>query len=129
MSFQRLKLFRYPLLALAVILTLLAIHQQTRMQTASQPAERTITITISSAGFLPNRLKVAADEMVTLRIVNTDVKPHNLSIPALHLASGELAPSQSSLLQFIPRTKGQFTFVSDVPGYPETGYQGVLIIE
>lgn len=129
MSLQRFRQLRYPLIALAVIFGLLAMHHHARMHTAHQTAQRTQTVTISSAGFLPNRLAVHEGEVVSLMIVNTDVKPHNLAIRALNVASSELMPSQSSLLQFTPRTKGQFTFVSDAPGYPETGYQGLLIIE
>jgi plastocyanin domain-containing protein len=129
MYLYRFRQLRYTLLTLAVTLALLGTYHFSRTDAAGFAAQRTQTVTISSAGFLPSRVAVRAGEQVALTIVNTDVKPHNLVIPALHIASQELKPSQSTVLQFTPRTKGQFTFVSDIPGYPETGYQGLLIIE
>ncbi|WP_400162586.1 cupredoxin domain-containing protein [Brevibacillus sp. TJ4] len=129
MYFDRSRQLRYALIALIAIATLLALHHYNRAYAAVHTEQRTQTVTISSAGFLPSRIAVRAGEPASLMIVNTDVKPHNLAIPALHIKSIELMPSQSTILQFTPSTKGQFTFVSDIPGYPETGYQGLLIIE
>ncbi|WP_254613232.1 cupredoxin domain-containing protein [Brevibacillus sp. HB1.2] len=62
-------------------------------------------------------------------IVNTDTRPHNLSIRDLNLTSTELKPTQSTLLQFSADKRGRYHFVSDAPGYPETGFQGMLVID
>lgn len=129
MTRQRFRQLRYPLIALAVTLTLLGTHHQYRLHTSYAAAQRSQTVTISSAGFLPNRISVREGERVTLMVVNTDTRPHNLAIRELHVSSTELKPTQSTMLQFAAEKKGQFSFVSDSPGYPETGYQGVIVIE
>ncbi|MFD2370466.1 cupredoxin domain-containing protein [Brevibacillus sp. GCM10020057] len=126
---QRFRQFRYPLIALTVTLALLGTHHQYRLHTSYAASQRSQTITISSAGFLPNRISVREGEVVSLMIVNTDTRPHNLSIRDLNVSSSELKPTQSTMLQFSAEKKGQFTFVSDSPGYPETGYLGLLVIE
>lgn len=125
----RFRQLRYPFIALAVTLSLLTIHHQYRLHASYAAVQRTQTVTISSAGFLPNRLSVHEGERVSLMIVNTDTRPHNLSIRDLNVSCDELKPSQSTVLQFSAGKKGQFSFVSDAPGYPETGYLGMLIIE
>lgn len=129
MSCQRFRQLRYPFIALFITIALLWTHHHYRLHTSYAAASRTQTVTISSAGFLPNRLAIREGELVSLMIVNTDTRPHNLAIRELNLASTELKPTQSTMLQFPANKKGQFSFVSDSPGYPETGYQGTLIIE
>lgn len=129
MSVQRFRQLRYPLIALAVIIGLVALHHYYRLHTTFASAARNQTVTISSAGFLPNRITVREGELVSLMIVNTDLKPHNLAIREMNVSSSELKPSQSTVLQFAARKKGEYPFVSDAPGYPETGYQGLLVIE
>jgi uncharacterized cupredoxin-like copper-binding protein len=129
MTIQRFSQLRYPLIALAVIIGLVASHQYHRLHTSFTTATRSQTVTISSAGFLPNRITVHQGELVSLMIVNTDLKPHNLAIREMNVSSSELKPSQSTVLQFAARKKGDYPFISDVPGYPETGYQGLLVIE
>lgn len=124
-----LRQLRYPFIALAVTLCLLTVHHEYRLHASSATVQRTQTVTISGAGFLPNRLSVHEGERVSLMIVNTDTRPHNFSIRDLNVSCSELKPSQSTLLQFSADKKGQFSFVSDAPGYPETGYQGMLVIE
>lgn len=129
MHFRRFKLLGYPFLALVMITGLLVMHHSIQVHTYFPAATRTQTVTISSAGFLPNRITVREGDLVSLMIVNTDLKPHNLAIHELKIASSELKPSQSALLQFSARKKGSYAFVSDTPGYPETGFQGMLIIQ
>lgn len=129
MTRPRFRQFRYPLIALAVTLVLLGTHHQYRLHASYPAAQRSQTITISSAGFLPNRISVREGEIVSLMVVNTDTRPHNLSIRELNVSSTELKPTQSTTLQFSAAKKGQFSFVSDSPGYPETGYLGLLVIE
>ncbi|WNC14099.1 cupredoxin domain-containing protein [Brevibacillus brevis] len=129
MTRQRLSQLRYPFIALAVTLALLGTHHQYRLHTSYAATQRTQTVTISSAGFLPNRISVHEGEHISLMVVNTDTRPHNLAIRELNVSSTELKPTQSTTLQFAAVKKGQYAFVSDSPGYPETGYQGVLIIE
>lgn len=129
MSCLRFRQFRYPLVALLVTIALLWTHHQNRLHTSFAAASRTQTVTISSAGFLPNRLAIREGDLVSLMIVNTDTRPHNLAIRELNLVSTELKPTQSTMLQFSADRKGQFSFVSDSPGYPETGFQGTLVIE
>lgn len=125
----RFRQLRYPFIALVITLGLLAVHQQYRLHPSFAAGQRTQTVTISSAGFLPNRLSVHEGERVVLMIVNADTRPHNLAIRDLNVSSTELKPTQSTMLQFSADRKGQFSFVSDAPGYPEAGYQGMLIIE
>ncbi len=129
MSRQWFRQLRYPLIALAVTLTLLWTHHHQRLHTSYAATTRSHTVTISSAGFLPNQLTARAGERVSLMIVNADTRPHNLSIRDLNLSSTELKPTQSTMLQFSADKKGRFFFVSDAPGYPESGYQGMLVIE
>ncbi|MED1723069.1 cupredoxin domain-containing protein [Brevibacillus parabrevis] len=129
MSRQWFRQLRYPLLALAVTLTLLWTHHHQHTLTSYAATTRTHTVTISGAGFLPSQLSAKEGERVSLMIVNTDTRPHNLSIRELNLTSMELKPTQSTMLQFSAAKKGRFFFVSDAPGYPESGYQGMLIIE
>lgn len=126
---QRFRQFRYPFIALAVTLGLLGTHHAFHLHSSYAAVQRTQTVTISSAGFLPNRLSVHAGEPVSLMVVNTDTRPHNLVIRELNVYCTELKPSQSTILQFSTDKRGQFPFISDVPGYPESGYQGMLIIE
>ncbi|MFG0212507.1 cupredoxin domain-containing protein [Brevibacillus porteri] len=123
------RLLRYPIIALAVTLTLLWTHHHHRLPASYAIATRTHTVTISSAGFLPNQLTAHEGERVSLMIVNTDTRPHNLSIRDLNLTSTELKPTQSTLLQFSADKRGRYHFVSDAPGYPETGFQGMLVID
>ncbi|GED33608.1 MULTISPECIES: cupredoxin domain-containing protein [Brevibacillus] len=129
MSRLRFRQLRYPLIALAVTILLLGTHHEYRLHTSYAAAQRTQTVTISSAGFLPNQIAVREGEHVSLMIVNTDTRPHNLAIRDLNVTSTELKPTQSTMLQFSAEKKGEYSFVSDSPGYPETGYQGKLIIE
>lgn len=129
MSVQRFRQLRYPLIALAIIIGLVTLHHYYRLHSTYPTATRTQTVTISSAGFLPNRITAREGDLVSLMIVNTDLKPHNLAIRDLNISSSELKPSHSTLLQFAARKKGGYPFVSDAPGYPETGYQGLLVIE
>jgi len=129
MQLRRFKQLRYPFLVLMMIVGLLAMHQYIQVHTYIPAAVRTQTVTISSAGFLPNRITVREGDLVSLMIVNTDLKPHNFAIRDLKVVSSELKPSQSALLQFAARKKGSYAFVSDAPGYPETGYQGMLVIQ
>jgi len=129
MTRQRFRQFRYPLIALTVTLALLGTHHQYRLHTSYAVSQRSQTVTISSAGFLPNRISAREGEHVSLMVVNTDTRPHNLSIRELNVSSTELKPTQSAMLQFAAEKKGRFSFVSDSPGYPETGFQGLLIIE
>ncbi|USG66701.1 cupredoxin domain-containing protein [Brevibacillus ruminantium] len=128
MTRQRFRLLRYPFLALALILGLLVIHHQYWMSAAPASVQRMQTVTISNAGFLPNKLTARKGEIVSLTIINTDIRPHNLVIQELNVSSIDLKPSQSTTLQFAAAKEGQFPFVSNTPGYPETGYQGILII-
>ncbi|CAM5782126.1 MULTISPECIES: cupredoxin domain-containing protein [Brevibacillus] len=127
MTRQRYRQLRYPLIALALILGLLAIHQY-RLYASPVTAQRVQTVTISNAGFLPNKLSVNKGETVSLMIVNTDIRPHNLVIRELNVQSSDLKPNQSATLQFLAEQEGQFPFISNTPGYPEIGYQGTLIV-
>lgn len=128
MTRQRLRQWRYPLIALSLILGLLGIHHQYRITASPAAVQRVQTITISNAGFLPNKLTARKGEVISLTVINTDIRPHNLVIRDLQVSSIDLKPSQSTTLQFSVDQEGQFPFVSDTPGYPETGYQGVLIV-
>jgi plastocyanin len=129
MSCQRLQQFRYPLIALALTLGLLALHSQYRLHASSTAAQRVHAITISNSGFLPSQLICHQGDLVSLMVVNTDTRPHNLVIEELQVSSANLKPSQSATLQFSAAKKGRFTFFSSAPGYPESGYRGVLIVE
>jgi plastocyanin len=129
MSHQRLQLFRYPLIALVLTLGLLALHSQYRLHASSTTSQRVQAITISNSGFLPSQLICHQGELVSLMVVNTDTRPHNLVIEELQVSSTNLKPSQSTTVQFIAAKKGRFTFLSSAPGYPESGFRGVLIVQ
>jgi plastocyanin len=129
MSRQRLQQFRYPLIALALTLGLLILHSQYRLHASSTASQRVQTITISNSGFLPSQLICHQGDLVSLMVVNTDTRPHNLVIEELQVSSTNLKPSQSTTLQFTAAKKGRYTFISSAPGYPESGYRGVLIVE
>ncbi|WP_035299464.1 cupredoxin domain-containing protein [Brevibacillus thermoruber] len=129
MTRHRFRQLRYPFIALALISGLLALHDHYRLNASPVAAQRVQTVTIASAGFLPNRLVFHQGETVSLTIVNADTRPHNLVIRELNVSSADLKPSQSATLQFAASKKGRYPFVSDTPGYPEIGYQGLLIID
>jgi plastocyanin len=126
----RLYRLRYPLVALALILLLLAIHRHFFMNRSSPTTgKRFQTVTITNAGFLPNQLKYHEGETISWMIVNADSSPHNLVIEDLMVFSASLKPNESAALQFVAAKKGRFAFVSNRFGTPETGYRGLLIVE
>ncbi|MFY0544375.1 cupredoxin domain-containing protein [Brevibacillus sp. H7] len=126
---QRYVQLRYPVFALALILGLLALHNQYRLQASSTTEQRVQTVTISNAGFLPSRLTYQEGDPISLSIVNADTRPHNLVIQDLQVYTANLKPNESAILQFSAAKKGTYSFVSDTPGYPEAGYRGLLIVE
>jgi plastocyanin len=126
----RLYRLRYPLIAFALILLLLAIHRHFFMNRSSTTTgQKFQTVTITNAGFLPNQLKYHEGETISWMVVNTDSRPHNLVIEELLVFSANLKPNESTALQFKAAKKGRFAYVSNSPGSPETGYRGLLIVE
>lgn len=129
MSRQRYFHLRYPFFALALILGLLALHSQYRLQASSIAEQRVQNVTITNAGFLPARLIYQRGEQVSLTIINADNRPHNFVIQDLQVHSPNLKPNESTTLQFLAEKEGTFSFVSDSPGHPEAGFRGDLVIE
>ncbi|WP_019121333.1 cupredoxin domain-containing protein [Brevibacillus massiliensis] len=128
--FPRLYLVGYPLFALGMILSLLALHSFSsyKISTASTGVKLQ-SVTITSSGFLPQTLKYHEGEKISLVVVNTDQRPHNLVIKSLQIESPPLKQGEATTLSFTAAKKGAYSFYSDAPGYPEAGYRGTLVIE
>jgi len=128
-SEQQKVLIRYPLFALTLILGLLALHNQYRLQASSIGEQRVQMVTITSAGFLPARLQVQQGEQISLAIVNRDKHPRTFVLPGYELQSPLLQPNDSASLSFTASRTGTFPFVSSSPGDPSAKQQGVIIVE
>jgi uncharacterized cupredoxin-like copper-binding protein len=129
MSHQWYVPLRYPLFALALILGLLALHSQYRLQASSIAEQHVQTITITNTGFLPGRLNYQQGDQVSLAIVNRDTRPHNFVLEGCQVQSPTLKPNESTSLQFTASQRGTFLFVSNSPGDTEAGYRGVVVVE
>lgn len=121
---------RYPLIALAMIIALLLLHSHFSSKISSAlSGKRVQTVTITNFGFMPNQLTFQEGDRISLMLVNGDTRPHNLVISEFKVFSANLQPNQSTTLEFTAAKKGTFDYISDSPGYPETGYQGKMIIQ
>ncbi|WP_139490518.1 cupredoxin domain-containing protein [Brevibacillus dissolubilis] len=123
---------RFPLIAFLII-TVLFIGNHIPSQALSAPPigiqTKTQSVTITSIGFLPNHIHVQAGEEITLKIINSDQKPHNFVMQELNVLSKNLHPGQSTTVSFTAPQVGSFVYLSNTPGYPEQGYRGTLIIK
>lgn len=130
MSTAQTSRLRYPLIALAMIIALLLMHNHFSSKISSAiSGKRAQTVTITNAGFVPNQLLFQEGDRISLMLVNSDSRPHNLVIGALKAFSANLQPNQSTTMEFAVEKKGTFDFISDSPGYPEAGYHGKLIVQ
>jgi plastocyanin len=119
---------RYPLRSaafarmLAVVLLALALAACG----GSLPNERLIELTVTAAGYEPERIEARVGEMVVIRFRNRDSIAHNLN---LELPSGTRTIAAEdgvdAVLSFPARTAGSFRFFCSVPGHTE---EGVLVI-
>jgi uncharacterized cupredoxin-like copper-binding protein len=78
--------------------------------------------------FTPGEIRVRAGETVVLRLDNTDTQGHRFDIDELNVHV--LMPvNQPGLAVFTPTTPGSYRFYCDIPGHPEAGMVGTLIVE
>ncbi|GAA4713452.1 cupredoxin domain-containing protein [Brevibacillus fulvus] len=126
----RLNQLLYPLIALALTAVLLILHSQLSVKSSSLTInKKNQPITITHSGFLPQNLHCRQGETVSLMITNIDNHVHNFTIPDLRVFSANIQPNQTATLEFKAGQKGTYLFVSNSPGYPETGYRGTVTIE
>ncbi|AMA71913.1 Cupredoxin-like domain-containing protein [Aneurinibacillus thermoaerophilus] len=89
----------------------------------------TQTIIISKNGFVPNRIVCKQGDTVSFIIYNLDDKTHNIVLANYHIFSPDLRKGETAKIEFTAVKKGTFAFISNVPGYPEIGYRGILEVK
>ncbi len=74
-----------------------------------------------------NRGQIAHQfETEYLRQIPADVTDVTLSIEASGLDLVRLAPGSTASVEFLPRSRGRFTFACTIEGHREAGMRGVL---
>jgi plastocyanin domain-containing protein len=121
---------KLAVLALLIILNIVAFFwNKQHDRILAIKAQGPQTIIINKHGFVPNRLVYKQGDVVSLIIHNQDDKTHNFVLADYYVFSPDLHKGETTRIQFTAVKKGNFSFVSDTPGYPELGYKGLLKVK
>lgn len=78
-------------------------------------------------GQLNPDLTANVGDTVRITVVNGDPIMHNLSIPDLNITTGDMVnDEQTSTVEFVVSTPGEFAYFCSVPGHHEIGMAGKL---
>jgi len=110
---------------------------------AAPPAPVTIRIEMVEFAFHPSVIQLPAGRPVRLVFANRGQIAHQfesdyvrqiparvmdatLSVEAPGLDHVRLAPGSSATVEFLPRTRGRFTFACTIEGHREAGMHGII---
>jgi nitrite reductase (NO-forming) len=92
------------------------------------PAVTSVTIEAHDLYFTPKEITLPANTTVKLTIKNAGALPHDLTIDALGIASGVIAPGKSITVT-IKAAPGSYQFYCNQPGHRFAGMIGTLIVK
>ena len=112
----------------AGVIYLLVNLNRTQTGAADQSS---VMITLRDNAFDPSVFTIEGGEgqRVTFTLVNRGAVVHDLSIPDLGLQSSEIAPGQTTSVDFDSSTEGTYRFVCTVPGHEQAGMAGYMTIK
>ncbi|MDQ0189567.1 cupredoxin domain-containing protein [Alicyclobacillus cycloheptanicus] len=96
--------------------------------TQAQPQSRTVNVTITDSGFIPNQVLALVNAPITLNITNQGHQVHEFAIPYYRIYTADLQPGQKSTVSFSPWTAGQFDMISDPSGTNQPEFTGKFIV-
>jgi heme/copper-type cytochrome/quinol oxidase subunit 2 len=94
----------------------------------AQAASRTISVSITDHGFVPNQIIALVNQPVQVKVTNQGHKVHQFSIPNFRIYTERLSPGQSSTVGFSPWTTGRFQMMSDPSGQGRAEFSGTFIV-
>ena len=99
----------------------------------SIPAElfsgKEVSITATDNKFTPNAFEITSGEKVRITFNNNGLMLHNLTINELGLATTNIAPGDSTTLEFTAPAAGDYTFICSVIGHEQLGLKGTMTVK
>ncbi len=86
--------------------------------------DRSLQISITDHGFVPNSVMTVLNQQVKIHVVNNGRKVHQFSIPYYRIYTEDLNPGQTSDIAFAPWTAGRFDMTSDPSGTDNPEFKG-----
>ncbi len=75
-------------------------------------------------------LVVKQSDLVRITIINGDPMPHDLTIDAFNVSSGQLIEDEQTVtIEFMADRVGDFVYYCSVPGHREVGMEGLLKVK
>jgi uncharacterized cupredoxin-like copper-binding protein len=103
---------------------------QTEATTEEEPEANVVEIPVADAGLAFAVTEVTAQAgTITLRSVNPQVVPHNISIDAPDPVEGEVVTDGGVSEITVELEPGTYEFYCSVPGHREAGMVGTLTVE
>lgn len=97
-------------------------------ETGIQP-DGTYVIVGTEFAFAPAALTIPVDEEAVIVFKNIGTVDHNLESESLGIATGTIRIGGERTVRFTPRSTGEFELVCSIPGHPEAGMIGVIIVQ
>ena len=79
--------------------------------------------------FEPTALTIPVGEEAVVVFKNLGTVDHNLESESLGIATGTIRIGGERTVRFTPRSTGEFELVCSIPGHPEAGMTGAIIVQ
>lgn len=71
-----------------------------------------LTVTVTDTGFEPQEIEVGAGDTVRITFVNDSVVLHNFTLSDFEVATGDVGPGASTVIEFLAALRGDFVYRS-----------------
>jgi plastocyanin len=115
----------------AIALTPAAPHQSAPITDPKTLASSVIKLQVSSTGFTPKQINVAAAAVITISLTPTDGYTHGLEFDSPDLSAIRLvvSPGETRAITFNAPKAGSYAFHCMVPGHEARGETGTMIVK
>ena len=99
-----------------------------RGETGLQP-DGTYVIVGTEFAFIPAELTIPVGEEAVIVFKNLGTVDHNLESDDLGISTGTIRIGGERTATFTPRSTGEFELVCSIPGHPEAGMIGSIVVQ
>ena len=88
----------------------------------------TIIIVGTEFAFEPETIEIPVNEEAVIEFRNLGTVDHDLVIEEFNVATGSMRIGSKKTVRFTPTETGEFVLICSIPGHPEAGMTGTVIV-